>query len=182
MNLALFFCFFFAILTFVTPIPSFAIFFIILFFFSSAYIMHLLGASFLAMIILIVYVGAIAILFVFCVILFERTPVYSNYFYYRAILLCSFLLSIFYFFINFFILKFDNFKAVKYTPYFTPKNKLWPTNQFDTYSVPIDFTFLDAFASFFFITNQGLFYILMIGFFLFFFTVSVVYIFYFTKK
>lgn len=175
MTIAIFFFFLFAIITFITPIPSFAIFFIILFFFSTAYIMYLVGATFLAMLILIVYVGAIAMLFVFCVILFERTPVHSNYFYYRALIISGSFLIVFYQASDIFFTRFTKLRVYQIT-------KLSVSNSSNTYISQGDVTFLDAFASFFFITEQGLFYMTFIGFFLFFFTLGVTYIFYFTKK
>lgn len=154
-----------------------------MFFFSTAYIMYLVGATFLAMLILIVYVGAIAILFVFCVILFERTPVYSNYFYYRSVIIMVFMLSVFYQISNLFpsrLLLVKNFTQLKFSSYkdiFLSSNENLPVYFFSS-----QFTFIDSFASFFFITDQGLFYIIFIGFFLFFFTIAVTYAFYFTKR
>src|SRR5262245_25060188 len=78
MTLAGFFFYVFAVVTVVSGLmvitvrnPVHAVLFLILAFFNAAGLFVLLGAEFLAMILVIVYVGAVAVLFLFVVMMLD---------------------------------------------------------------------------------------------------------------
>lgn len=162
---------------FTVSIPSFAVFFMLLYFLVISFFIYSFNLPFLSFIILIVYVGAIAILFVFCTMLFERNTPFRGYFNFRQISIYPiFVLFIFVFF-KFFAKLFKSSDT---------EQMLWKLKYVANSNVkvyfPNDISFLDIFASFFFATPKGLFYTTFLGFMLFFFTVAVTHIFYFTKK
>lgn len=184
LNFILFTSFLFAFLTFSTPYPGVAIFYIILCFLSMAYTLYLLGATFMAIIILIVYVGAVAMLFVFCVMLFDHARFNYAYVYFRVFGIIFTLLFLFAFVLKIYnpIEKSKPFRIIFYEN-FSAIFKAWPKlDTFNQFSRAFEHTFLESFSSFFFSTNFGVSYIVLIGFFLFLFTIGVTYIFYFTKK
>jgi NADH:ubiquinone oxidoreductase subunit 6 (subunit J) len=168
---------FFSLLVFTTTIPSFAIFSIIVFFLLCSLFLYMLGFSFLALIILIVYVGAVAILFIFCTILFERNTPLRAYFFYRRLLIYSFLGFFLYVLVNF-------ISPLFFYPFSTQfQFDVWYSANDEARQLIFEnLDFIDVFASFFFTSDLGLIYTTLVGFFLFFFTIAVTYIFYFTKK
>jgi NADH:ubiquinone oxidoreductase subunit 6 (subunit J) len=168
---------FLAFFIFTVSIPSFAVFFILLYFLIISFFIYSLNLPFLAFIILIVYVGAIAMLFVFCTMLFERNTPFRGYFTFRRLSIYP----IFVFFIFGFFKFFSNLFTSSNTEQILFDLKYVANSKVKVHFVN-DTTFLEIFASFFFATDKGLFYTTFIGFMLFFFTVAVTYIFYFTKK
>lgn len=67
-----------AILSIVSKNSVHAVLYLVLTFFSSAWIMLLLNAEFLAMLLIIVYVGAIAVLFLFVVMMLQTNYVHKS--------------------------------------------------------------------------------------------------------
>jgi NADH:ubiquinone oxidoreductase subunit 6 (subunit J) len=171
------FLIFLAFIVFTLSIPSLAVFFMLFYFLMSSIILYHFDLPFLSYLILIVYVGAVAMLFVFCTMLFERNTPLSGYFSARkfaiSTLFCLFLVSFFFIF----------------SPLFESKNsqqfllgiKYVANADVEIYEYTTS-TFLEVFSTFFFTTNLGLFYTSLIGFLLFFFTIAVTYVFFFTKK
>lgn len=101
----------FSLLAVLVPNPIYSVIFLIFSLFSSAAVLLLLNVEFLAFIILIVYVGAIAILFLFVIMMLNLTSYKGlrvNWFNFFAI---SSFMSIFYFFLTRFVHK-----------YFSPTN------------------------------------------------------------
>lgn len=161
-----------AFLTFLTTVPSLAVFFIFLYFILTAYLVFLLDFSFVSLIILIVYAGAIAILFIFCIMLFERTSSIQTYFLYKRTFVFFCIVVPFSWALTLYL---DNLHLTSSHYTFNKDDNL---EILDFYK----FDFLEVFSSFFFITTHGIIYTTFIGFLLFFFTLCVTYIFYFTKK
>jgi len=171
------FILFFSLMIFLTSIPSFSVFFILMYFLTSAIFLYFLNLPFLSFILLIVYVGAIAILFIFCTMLFERNTPYSGYFMFRKMTIFS----------TFFLFSICFFTYIP--PLFFYKNTEQMLNKlkYVANANVVDFeffelSFLETFATYFFTTPAVLIYTTLIGFLLFFFTVAVTYVFYFTKK
>lgn len=168
---------FFSLSIFITSIPSFAVFFILLYFIISSIFIYFLNLPFLSFMLLIVYVGAIAILFIFCTMLFERNTPHGGYYLFRkfAIYFGFFSLSLcFFHFVSpvFFYRNTEQLhNKMKYAANFKVK-----TFEF------METNFLETFATYFFTTPIGLIYTTLIGFLLFFFTIAVTYIFYYTKR
>jgi NADH:ubiquinone oxidoreductase subunit 6 (subunit J) len=157
-----------AFLTFLTTVPSLAVFFMFLYFILTAYLVFLIDFSFVSLIILIVYAGAIAMLFIFCIMLFERTSSIQTYFLYKRTFVFFCAVVPFSWVLTFALGDSPNsFKNISHQNFFSDFYKL---------------DFLEVFGSFFFMTTHGLIYTTFIGFLLFFFTLCVTHIFYFTKK
>lgn len=137
-----------------------AVYFIILSFLTTGFIYYIIGSTYVSIILFIVYVGAVAMLFIFCVILLNLKNSVQNsgiryYVYYPLT-----------FSIIFFSLYF-------YTLYYQPSADWYIFNDFP------EFYFTQhskdhAFLSTFYTTN--LFYVLILGFLLFFVTVAVTYL------
>lgn len=176
----------FTLLIFTTTVPSLAVFFMLIFFILSSLFLYKLGLLFLSLMVLIVYVGAIAILFVFCTILFERNTPLRGYFLHRSLFVSC-------------VVTFISFVLSYFGPIFfnKPLSQLHTNDNIavsvwyegiwnkDVLNYPTKFDhidFLEVFSSFFFTTELGITYLTLIGFSLFFFTVAVTYIFFFTKK
>ncbi len=173
----LFFILLFSLLVFTTTIPSFAVFAIILFFLTCSFFLYNLGFSFLALILLIVYVGAVAMLFIFCTMLFERNTPIKSYFFYRHFVIYTCL----FFFLYILLDLISPLFFYRFSTQF--QDDAWYDANDNSHNFGFEkFDFIEVFASFFFTTDLGLFYTTIIGFFLFFFTIAVTYIFYFTKK
>lgn len=148
--------------------PIFAVLSMIVAFLLAVIYFSIIGAYLISMIFLIVYVGAVAILFVFSLMLFERIVISFNSFFFSI----SFVLSIFYivffvffnldYFSNVFEFEIDNFMYVlKFSKNF--------------------FVFFNNFSSDFVLQvtlfDYGYPYMLLNGIILFFFTVAVGFIF-----
>jgi NADH-quinone oxidoreductase subunit J len=89
--------------------PHTAVYFIILCFLATGVVFYLFSSTYISMMLFIVYVGAIAMLFIFCIILLnlEVRNVQSRFHYYVfPILFSSFFIATFYFFNSVFI--YDN--------------------------------------------------------------------------
>lgn len=175
-----------ALLVFTTTVPSLAIFLMLVFFVTAAFFLYKLGLTFLSLMVLIVYVGAIAMLFVFCTMLFERNTPLRGYFLYRSFfvsisvsIISSLLIYFGPIFFNKSSTQLHNNDGIPVVVWY---EGVWNN---DTINYPVKFDhldFLEVFSSFFFTTNLGLIYLTLIGFLLFFFTIAVTYIFFFTKK
>lgn len=133
-----------------------AVYYIILTFLCSGLIYYILGSTYVSIMLFIVYVGAVAILFIFCVMLLnlrnDISTVNFRYYAYLPILLVS-LLAAFYFYSEVFQLNMT-------LGYFD-----WPAFHYSFYSK--DHMFLSTFYT------LNSFYIMLIGLLLFFVTVAV---------
>lgn len=151
---------FFALLFSVFSMASFsahsAVYFIILTFLSTGLIYYIIGSTYVSMMLFIVYVGAVAILFIFCVMLLnlknDIKPQPLKFYLYLPILLFL-IIGFVYFHIYYFQLN-SNFI------YFD-----WPAFNYNYYSK--DHSFLSTFYT----MNSP--YILIIGVLLFFVTIAV---------
>jgi len=85
--------------------PIYSILFLISVFFNSAILIILWGADFLGLLFIIIYVGAIAVLFLFVIMMvnIKTTPFFSNkllslilfFFFYYAVSCCTFFMELF---------------------------------------------------------------------------------------
>jgi NADH-quinone oxidoreductase subunit J len=133
-----------------------AVYFIILTFLASGLVYYIVGSTYVSIMLFIVYVGAVAMLFIFCVILLDlRNNLFGSklkYYTYYPLLFLSILISFyvyFYFFqVNSFVVYFD-----------------WPSFEYYFYSK--DHSFLSTFYT------LHAFYVIIIGLLLFFVTVIV---------
>lgn len=152
-----FFSFLFSIFSMASFSVHSAVYFIILTFLSSGFVYYLLGSTYLSMILFIVYVGAVAILFIFCIMLLnlrtEQGSTYTfRYYIYSSFIFFSFLVGVYFYFtfftFNFYFIHFD-----------------WIGFDYSFYSK--DYSFLSTFFTFYSS------YILCVGILLFFVTVAV---------
>jgi NADH:ubiquinone oxidoreductase subunit 6 (subunit J) len=143
--------FMFCILSLTSFFVHTAVYFMILTFLSSGLIYYIVGSTYVSMMLFIVYVGAVAILFIFCVILlnlqsnissFQKLRYYSYIPFYIISIFISFFLYFFFFQTNTLVFYFD-----------------WPTFYYSFYSK--DHVFLSTFFTIF------SFYIAIIGLILF---------------
>jgi NADH:ubiquinone oxidoreductase subunit 6 (subunit J) len=134
-----------------------AVYFIILTFLASGLIYYIVGSTYVSIMLFIVYVGAVAILFIFCVMLlnlqsdissFQRIRYYAYIPFYIVSIVLAFFIYLFFFQNNTLIFYFD-----------------WPTFYYSFYSK--DHVFLSSFFTIF------SFYIVIIGLILFAVTVFV---------
>ncbi len=137
-----------------------AVYFMILSFLTTGFIYYIIGSTYVSMILFIVYVGAVAMLFVFCVMLLNlKNTLQSDslryYLYYP--LICLIIFSMAYF----------------YTVFYQPTID-WITfydfPNFNYQNTTKDHTFLSTFYT------VNLFYITILGFLLFFVTVAVTFL------
>jgi len=92
--------------------PHTAVYFIILCFLATGVVFYLFSSTYVSMMLFIVYVGAIAILFVFCIILLNlevRTTQGRFHYYVFPVLFSSFFMAIFFFFNGIFVYDSDFF-------------------------------------------------------------------------
>lgn len=124
-NEFLFFSFFsilmviFSISVIVSKNPVYSILSLVLLFFNAGGLLILLGLEFLGMLFLIVYIGAIAVLFLFVVMMLNikvSNTKYLTFYYFPLMFLCIFII---YFFVESNI-NFLNFNTLFYNFYFNP--------------------------------------------------------------
>lgn len=90
----------FAVIAIINFNPIFAVLSMIVAFLLAVLYFSVMGAYLISIIFLIVYVGAVAMLFVFSLILFERVLVLFNYFFFTITFLLSFFYLVFFTFFN----------------------------------------------------------------------------------
>jgi NADH-quinone oxidoreductase subunit J len=133
-----------------------AVYFMILTFLATGLVYYIIGSTYVSMILFIVYVGAVAILFIFCVILLElKNNLFDSkfkYYAYYPLLFISIIVS--------FYIYFEFFQLNVSMTYFD-----WPSFDYNFYSK--DYSFLSTFYT------LHSFYVITIGLLLFFVTVIV---------
>jgi NADH:ubiquinone oxidoreductase subunit 6 (subunit J) len=162
MNFLSFFSIICAIVSLSTFNPQTAVYFIMLFFISSGIIFYVLSSVFLSMMLFVVYVGAIAILFLFTVMLMQSTHQYSfstsltKYYVFPFFLIFSFFAT--YILFRDFFFFFDSPEFSFFSPYDLESNFLFYSK---------DTMFLYSFYSFF------SYYLVLLGVILFIITLAV---------
>lgn len=161
----------FSVIAIINFNPIFAVLSMIVAFLLAVFYFAIMGAYLVSIIFLIVYVGAVAILFVFSLMLFERVLLSFSYFFFSVSFIVSFFYIIFFSFIN--------------TEYFSSifefevdffNNILFTANGTNSFFLPFK-TFSSDYNLQVSLFDFGYPYIFVNGLILFFFTVAVGFIF-----
>jgi NADH:ubiquinone oxidoreductase subunit 6 (subunit J) len=135
--------------------PHTAVYFIILCFLATGVVFYMFSCTYISMMLFIVYVGAIAMLFVFCIILLnlDSKSLHSRFHYYIfPVIFASFFMAIFFMFNSSFVYDNDFF--------------FYSSQELDFGYFTKDSILLYSFYSFF------IFHLIFLGFILFFVTVA----------
>lgn len=162
----------FSVIAIINFNPIFAVLSMIVAFLLAVLYFSIMGAYLISMMFLIVYVGAVAMLFVFSLILFERVLTFFNYFFFSITFLLSFFYLVFFTFFN--ISYFSNVFEFE-LDFFTVNSTLFESNV-NTY-----FNILSTFSNDYVLQTAifdfGYSYLFLNGIILFFFTIAIGFIF-----
>jgi len=134
MNLAVFFSIlslFFSIFSMASFSAHSSVYFIILTFLSTGLVYYIIGSTYIAIILFIVYVGAVAILFIFCVILLNLNNQFSvnpkSFYFYIPLITFILLTSLYFIFQRYsiFFSDFNNFEWINFNYNFYSKDHMF---------------------------------------------------------